>query len=273
MHYTTIDWPPKVNSNPRPSTRHHWPTKVKDSNPRPCTTPPLTPKKSEIRPQGHALHHHWPPKSKDSNPRPCTTSPLTSKKSKIRTQDHSLQQHWPPQDKDSNTRPCTTPLTPKRKRFEPTNPPCTIHHHWPPKDSNPRPLISSDLQKSKIRTQDHALHHHGPSKRQDSNPKRCTPRHEGNILLVDIKIWVVGITWTLILDPRHRILHHWIAPPGFNLGCRRCFVDTLAISLRALDKPFPACWPQTSWFRSTADKLHGAWCGGRCVSGSTGRSP
>jgi hypothetical protein len=25
----------------------------------------------------------------------------------------------------------------------------------------------------------------------------------------------------LILDPGRWILHHWIAPPGFNLGCRR----------------------------------------------------
>jgi hypothetical protein len=32
---------------------------------------------------------------------------------------------------------------------------------------------------------------------------------------------VAVITWTLILDPGRRILHHWIAPPEFNLGCRR----------------------------------------------------
>jgi hypothetical protein len=41
--------------------------KDKDSNPRPCTTP-LTPKKAKIRTHDHALHHHWPPKVKDSNP-------------------------------------------------------------------------------------------------------------------------------------------------------------------------------------------------------------
>jgi hypothetical protein len=31
---------------------------------------------------------------------------------------------------------------------------------------------------------------------------------------------VVGKTWMLILDTGCRILHHWIAPPGFSLGCR-----------------------------------------------------
>jgi hypothetical protein len=89
--------------------------KVKDSNPRPCTTPPLTPK---IRTHDHALHHHWPQKDKDLNPRPCTTPPLTpkirthdhalhhtidSKKTKIRTQYHVLRHHW----------------SPLRQRFEP----------------------------------------------------------------------------------------------------------------------------------------------------------
>jgi hypothetical protein len=32
---------------------------------------------------------------------------------------------------------------------------------------------------------------------------------------------VVVITWTQFLDPGRWMLHHWIAPPGFNLGCRR----------------------------------------------------
>jgi hypothetical protein len=43
-------------------------------------------------------------------------------------------------------------------------------------------------------------------------------------LVLDIKDsrqQVVVITWTLILDPGRRILHHRIAPPGFNLGCWR----------------------------------------------------
>jgi hypothetical protein len=66
-------------------------------NPRPCTTPPLTPKKSKIRTHDHALHHHWPPKNQ------------------IRTHDHALHHHWLPKVKDSNPRPWTTPpLTPKK---------------------------------------------------------------------------------------------------------------------------------------------------------------
>jgi hypothetical protein len=50
MHYTTID-----------------PYKVKDSNPRPSTTPPLTPKMSKtmhyttIDSQKDVLQHHWHP--------------------------------------------------------------------------------------------------------------------------------------------------------------------------------------------------------------------
>jgi hypothetical protein len=66
MHYTTID-----------------PPNIKDSNPRPCTIPPLTPK--------GALHHHWPPQSQRFEP---TTMHYTTidepEKTKIRTQDHAL---------------------------------------------------------------------------------------------------------------------------------------------------------------------------------------
>jgi hypothetical protein len=136
--------------------RHHWPQKPK------------------IRTEDHALHHHWPPKVKDSNPRPCTTALLTPKKSqrfeqktmhyttidpkkpKIRTEDHALHHHWPQEAKDSNRRPCTTPpLTPKSQRFEQK----TMHY------------TTIDPKKSKIRTEDHALHNHWPRKVKDSNPR------------------------------------------------------------------------------------------------------
>jgi hypothetical protein len=52
-----------------------------------------------------------------------------------------------------------------------------LHHHWPPevKYSNQRPCTTPPFpQKSKIRTQDHALHHHWPPKVKDSNPWPCT---------------------------------------------------------------------------------------------------
>jgi hypothetical protein len=69
MHYTTIDS-----------------QKVNDSNQRPCTTPPLTPKMSRFKPTTmhnttiddprkdkysnprHALHHHWLPQSQRFEP-------------------------------------------------------------------------------------------------------------------------------------------------------------------------------------------------------------
>jgi hypothetical protein len=62
----------------------------KDSNPRPCTTPPLTPKRQKFEPKTmhyttiddprkdkhdedsnpwHALHHHWLPQSQKFKPR------------------------------------------------------------------------------------------------------------------------------------------------------------------------------------------------------------
>jgi hypothetical protein len=65
----------------------HWPQKVNDWNPRPRTTPRLTPKcqrlepttmhyttidpgqKSKIRAHDHALHHHWFPKRQIFEPK------------------------------------------------------------------------------------------------------------------------------------------------------------------------------------------------------------
>jgi hypothetical protein len=69
---------------------------------------------------------------------------------------------------------------------------------------------------------------------------------------------LVGITGTVILDPGRRTLD--FASVGLHrLDSISAAGDGLvAISLRALDKPFPARWPQTSWFRSAADKLYGA---------------
>jgi hypothetical protein len=160
MHYTTIDprkskirthdhalhhhWPSKM-SNIRThdhALHNNWSQKTKNSNPTPCTTPPLmTPEKikiqthdmwlhhhwlSKIQAHNHALHHHWPPKMS----------------LKIRTHDHALHHHWPPKSqrfkpttidpniKDSNPWPCTTPPLMSQKR------PRTMHYttidnlHW-----------------------------------------------------------------------------------------------------------------------------------------------
>jgi hypothetical protein len=135
MHYTTID-PPKCQIF-EPMTMHYTtidPPKDKNSNPRPCTAPPLmTSEKTnmtKIQTHDHALHHWWPPKRQIFKPTTCTTPPLTPTKSKIWTQGHALHHHWPP----------------KSQRFY-----HALHHHWLPKchkDSNPRPLT----QTSKIRT-------------------------------------------------------------------------------------------------------------------------
>jgi hypothetical protein len=46
-------------------------------------------KKTKIRTQDHALHHHWHWPAKVSNPRPCTTPPLLPTKTNIRTQNHT----------------------------------------------------------------------------------------------------------------------------------------------------------------------------------------
>jgi hypothetical protein len=133
MHYTTkskiwtqalhYHWPPKKSKilTHDHALHHHWPQKVKHSNPRPCTTPPLSPKKSNIRTHDHALHHHWPPKkSKDLKPRPLTQT------SKIRTLNMHYTTIEPHKVKVLNPRPCTTPslMSPKRQRFEPK----TMHY-------------------------------------------------------------------------------------------------------------------------------------------------
>jgi hypothetical protein len=114
MHYTTID-----------------PPKVKDSNPRPCTTSPLTPKCQIFEPttmqyttidpkrqkfEPKSMHYTTiadPRKDKDSNPRHALHNTTTDSQ-KV---------------EDSNPRPYTTPpVTPKCQRFEPT----TMHYtKWP----------------------------------------------------------------------------------------------------------------------------------------------
>jgi hypothetical protein len=78
MHYTTTD------------------PKFKDSNPRPCTTPSLTPKKTKIRTHDHALH--------------LTTN--DAQKSKIRT--HKL----------TEDHRSTPPVISKSQRFDPK----TMHY-------------------------------------------------------------------------------------------------------------------------------------------------
>jgi hypothetical protein len=95
MNYTTID-----------------PQKFKDSNPRLCTTPPLTPINRRFEPT--TMHY--------------TT--IDPPKSKIRTHDHELHQHWPP--KIQRFEPTTTHYT----NIDPTNvnesSPChALHHLWP----------------------------------------------------------------------------------------------------------------------------------------------
>jgi hypothetical protein len=104
---------------------HHWPPKVKDSNPRPCTIPTIDPQKSTIRTLDHALHHHWPKKSQRFDPTTMyyiSIDPIP--KVKDSNPRHALvHHHWPPQS----------------QRFEPTT---ALRHHWwarKDKDSNPRP--------------------------------------------------------------------------------------------------------------------------------------
>jgi hypothetical protein len=150
MHYTTID-PPKSQRFYQ-NTMHYTtidPQKVSDSTTRASTnTTPLTSKKSN-----HALHHHWRP---------------------------SLN-HWPPKrQRFEHTTMHYTTIDPQKSMIR-TYKPTTMHYtttNWPPKvkDSNPRPsnyttITTIDLQNSKIQTQNHALHHHWPSKRQRFEPK------------------------------------------------------------------------------------------------------
>jgi hypothetical protein len=54
----------------------------------------------------------------------------------------------------------------------------------------------------------------------------------------EIPDWVrlVVKSWTQILDPGRRILHHWIAPPAFNLGCRRHVLLSMPLSQSVLGK-------------------------------------
>jgi hypothetical protein len=109
-----------------------------DSNPRHWTTPTLTRTKSKIRTHDHALHPPLTPKckifepttmhyttidpqnDKNSNPRPCTTPPLmTPEKTRIRTHDHALHHHWPPKCQ-IRTHPTTmhyTTIDPKRQKI------------------------------------------------------------------------------------------------------------------------------------------------------------
>jgi hypothetical protein len=68
-----------------PTTKHyttppHWSELLKEPNPRPSITPPLsTGQKTQTdRTHDQALHHpsHWPENSKEPNPRPSTTPPF-----------------------------------------------------------------------------------------------------------------------------------------------------------------------------------------------------
>jgi hypothetical protein len=142
-------------------------------------TPPLTPK-AKIRTHDHALHHNWPSKRQDSNPRPCTTPPLTPKrqrfehttmhytidpkKAKVRTHDHALHHQWPPKVKDSNpqTHHALHHWPPKSLRFEPK----TIDLQWPPKVKDPRPCTTPPLTLKKTRFEPKTMH--SPEWRQHS---------------------------------------------------------------------------------------------------------
>jgi hypothetical protein len=124
-------------------------------------SPPLTPKIKDSNPRPYTIPA--------LNPRPCTTPRSTSPP---KSQFEPTTMHSPPltlKVKYSNLRPCTTPpLTSKKSKIRIQD--HALHHHWPPKikDSNPRPCTTPPLtsKKSKIRTQDHALHHYWPPKRQ-----------------------------------------------------------------------------------------------------------
>jgi hypothetical protein len=222
MHYTTID-PKKSKIGTHDHALHHhwWPLKVKYSNPRPCTTPPLTqksqrfepttmhyttidPQKTKIRTQDHALHHHWwsqkrqrfepktmhyttiddPRKDKDSNPRPCTTPPLMiPEKTKIRTHDMHYSTIDSPKVKDSNQRPCATPLlTPKRKIQTHDH---ALHHHWHPKSQRFEPTTmyytTIDPQRWTIRTHDMHFTTIDPTKskiRTHDTPPLMSPKRQ-----------------------------------------------------------------------------------------------
>jgi hypothetical protein len=108
MHYITIDI-----------------QKVKDSNPRPCTTPTLTTKRQRFEPMTVHYTTNDPQKSKIRTHKPTMhyAPPFTPKNYKIRTQDHR------------------SPVTSKSKRFEPK----TMHY------------TTIDPQKDQIRTQNDAL--------------------------------------------------------------------------------------------------------------------
>jgi hypothetical protein len=76
-------WPPKRQRKIRTHDHalHHWPPKRQKFEPKTIDLHHI----DLIFTIDHILPH-WPP-SKDSNPRPCTTPPLTLKTTKILTQD------------------------------------------------------------------------------------------------------------------------------------------------------------------------------------------
>jgi hypothetical protein len=145
MHYTTID-------DPR---------KDKHSNPR------------------YALHHHWLPKSQRFEPTTMHYTTIDPQNVKIRANENALHLHWPPKDKNSNPRPRIMPplMTPvKTNIWQRFGEPMTMHYHiwWPPKRQifEPTTCTAPPLTptKSKIRTQDHAQHHHRPLKSKTFEP-------------------------------------------------------------------------------------------------------
>jgi hypothetical protein len=191
--------------------RHHWPQKAKDSNPRPCTTPPLTPKSKRFEPTTMHYATMNPKKVKDSKPRPCTTPTLTPKcqifeptnmhyatiapkrqrfepttmhyttidpqKSKIRTHDHALHHHWSQNVKYSNPRPCTTPpLTPKKSKIRTHD--HALHHYWPPKSQRfePQTMHYTTSPPPSHWFEPTTMHYTtiDPQKDEVSNPRPCT---------------------------------------------------------------------------------------------------
>jgi hypothetical protein len=165
----------KIRTHDHALLHHHWHKKVKDSNPRPCTTPPLTPKFKDSNPRstgppnvnsnpyGNAPHHHWPPKSQRFDYK--TMHYITTNPKKLRFEPTTM--HYITIDiqkvKDSNPRPCTTPpLTTKKTKIRTHD--HALHHHWPQKSKiqtyKPTTMHyiytpSFTPRKSKIRTQDH----------------------------------------------------------------------------------------------------------------------
>jgi hypothetical protein len=76
-----------------PKTMHYTTIDPQDSNPRPCTTPLLTPKSQRFEPK---TMHYTTIDPQIFQPTTMHYTTIDSKKTKIWTQDHALHHHWYP---------------------------------------------------------------------------------------------------------------------------------------------------------------------------------